>query len=381
MDFHALDSVVRTDTWLSNEEEVDKSLVFKRSVNPWDPDSDDDGLTDGQEVHDVTEAVSSDLVEIDESVSYDTDPTDPDTDGDGYWDGWIGVYNVSSEFTTNVVLYRENLLTGGGIDSTEIVQKQVGIHDMLQSSSIGADIDRDGTREHSNVHIGELQWHTDPTGGSTPNLSISVEADFIAGLPENRLNNSVWEAGIEQNLALYGIDLDLKRDDTVTEVAALTGIESDMNTDLHLSVVKKNNIAGDSTGYNLDASVVPAPIPLNGHMIYAQTLAQDDYKNGQAHVSVSPYNTETELYAAKTELHELGHSFDIGLADDHVGPLPFSEVYTGGDGDSTTETLANRPGARWSVMSKGWRSGTVFESDSVGYYVYSIEELLSIEKP
>jgi uncharacterized repeat protein (TIGR02543 family)/LPXTG-motif cell wall-anchored protein len=58
---------------LTNQEE------FEHGTNPNDPDSDDDGLTDGEEVSGS------------ENNNYDNEPTNPsnpDTDGDGMPDGW-----------------------------------------------------------------------------------------------------------------------------------------------------------------------------------------------------------------------------------------------------------------------------------------------------
>jgi len=121
------------------------------------------------------------------SETYTTDPIDPDTDGDGYWDGWIGVYNVSYDHdrgidhAENVILYREHL-SSNGISGSEIVQEQVGFHDIDRAPSpFGADIDGDGDAEHSNIHIGELQWNTDPTvssGSERPDLEIPIEIDY-----------------------------------------------------------------------------------------------------------------------------------------------------------------------------------------------------------
>ncbi|MFB6151772.1 MAG: hypothetical protein ABEJ40_08205 [Haloarculaceae archaeon] len=86
LNFTALDGTERTDTWLSNEAEV------RYGTDPWDPDTDDDGLTDGQEVYGVTrvEEIDNEPVVV-EGWHRELDPTDPDTDGDGYWDGWFGV--------------------------------------------------------------------------------------------------------------------------------------------------------------------------------------------------------------------------------------------------------------------------------------------------
>ncbi len=50
--FTALDGTGRTDTWLGNKQE------FSEGTDPLDPDTDDDGLTDGQEVKGLTKQTS-----------------------------------------------------------------------------------------------------------------------------------------------------------------------------------------------------------------------------------------------------------------------------------------------------------------------------------
>jgi len=48
-------------------------------------------------------------------------------------------------------------------------------------SDPGTDIDGDGNREHSNVHVGELQWGTVPTNSSgveTPDPTVRIEVDY-----------------------------------------------------------------------------------------------------------------------------------------------------------------------------------------------------------
>ncbi|GGM49823.1 hypothetical protein [Haloarcula argentinensis] len=167
-----------------------------------------------------------------------TDPTNNDTDGDGYWDGWIGVYGVGH--SDNVVLYRENLrddddgdsLTiddgddDGGVKGGEIVDEQVGVHERWQVKNVPdsvtaatVDYDNDGRVERSNLQVGELQWDTDPTTQSKT-VDLSIETDSVAGLPNQRLNDSGWERGIEDNYALYGIDIDIVRDERLSDPLA-----------------------------------------------------------------------------------------------------------------------------------------------------------------
>jgi len=73
---------------LSDGEEV---LVYK--TDPLNPDTDGDGLKDGEEIHTYkTDPLNPDtdgdgLKDGDEVTIYNTDPTNPDTDGDGLMDG------------------------------------------------------------------------------------------------------------------------------------------------------------------------------------------------------------------------------------------------------------------------------------------------------
>ena len=138
--------------------------------------------------------------------AYDSkvDPSKPDTDkdGNGYLGGWSGVYNVSYDhdrgipYADNVVLYREHLQSGG-ISGDKTVSKQADVHHTDEvASAVGADIDRvDDNKEHSTIHIGELQWGSDPDGGENiPDTGISIEVDFTAGVQQS-FNSSSWEIG------------------------------------------------------------------------------------------------------------------------------------------------------------------------------------------
>ncbi|MFC7193980.1 hypothetical protein ACFQL4_03850 [Halosimplex aquaticum] len=218
LDFTALDGTTRTDTWLSNEEELRWQVFNSGELGVWDPDSDDDGLTDGQEVQGLTKVNGRSVVKTDESVSYGTNPADVDTDGDGYWDGWIGVYGVA--WSDNVVLYQEHLSTGDGVEGDEVVSEQAGIHN-VSSPIAGTDVDSDGNREHSNIHLGELHWGTapeTPTPGLDQRTTLHVEVDWIEG--QNPYNETIGGQSlldsIEENYALYGLNIVFHRDDRLT---------------------------------------------------------------------------------------------------------------------------------------------------------------------
>jgi len=86
---------------------------------------------------------------------------------------------------------------------------------------------------------------------------------------------------------------------------------------------------------------------------------------------------------AATEMHELGHSFHLGEADDD-GPLPLQEVYGGNRDDDTPERIIDRNEReirRWSLMREGWRPQSLIYHNSAAYHVFSLEELSTIQLP
>jgi hypothetical protein len=94
---------------LNNKDEflnpIDGNVDNVRTTNPLNPDTDGDGLTDGDEVKLAPYGYKTDPTKIDsdgdgltdfEEVTlgldgYLTNPCDPDTDNDGLWDGWYDV--------------------------------------------------------------------------------------------------------------------------------------------------------------------------------------------------------------------------------------------------------------------------------------------------
>jgi len=207
--FTALDGTNRTDYWLRNIDEIRVSGDGESpgygyrpgrnfELDPWDPDTDDE-LTDGQE---------RTPWEYGTQAHYLTDPTDPDTDDDGYWDGWIGVYDVN--YSDDVVLYREHLQSGTGVTGDETVDEQVEVHDVSDSA-----VEGNATGYHSKLHVGELQWGTDPTDGSgseTPDPTVGLEIGYHWDNTED-LRGMTWRESIQNNYALYGITVEIEEAD------------------------------------------------------------------------------------------------------------------------------------------------------------------------
>lgn len=390
--FRGLDGNPQTDYWISNKKEIrtanpdhrqpDADPALGSETDPWDPDTDDDGLTDGQEIDGVQDGSSGSV--------YKTDPTDPDTDGDGYWDGWIGVYDVGH--TDNVVLYRENLQSGDGIEGREIVAEQAGVHERWQVKDVPdsvtaatVDYDNDGRVERSNLQVGELQWDTDPTTQSET-VDLSIETDFVAGLPNQRLNSSGWERGIEDNYALYGIDIDIVRDERLSDPIANSAPRSvSTDADQYMAVTTESIFPG--TGFNAYAtteSYIPVQLPLRGMYVYAESIVDIGAPGrvDQRHLAQSPYNNETQVVAAHVAMHEIGHSFGAGVNDDKgLGWLPQDEVYSQSNNDATPERLTSGRATAWSIMRSGWTDSAVHTADGKLYYAFSIEEMVTASEP
>ncbi|WP_188853684.1 dockerin type I domain-containing protein [Haloarcula argentinensis] len=421
--FRGLDGTPQTDHWISNKKEIrtanpdhrqpDADPALGSETDPWDPDTDDDGLTDGQEIDGVQDGSSGSV--------YKTDPTDPDTDGDGYWDGWIGVYDVGH--TDNVVLYRENLrddddgdgLTivdgddDGGISGDEQVPAQAGIHKVSGTATDGADLFGNGTEFHSNTHLGELHWESDPNKASaTPNPSLSVEIDYYAGANYGSMNTKSWENGLENNYALYGINVDIIRDEKIqnsdfsscldlpVSLACVdptdgfgyreivtTGIEH-KSTGADEYVLVANKGAGLVPGGDSQSGVNLVGVPYQAIFVQGNQKATNNVPASV--IQRSPYSSGLGVVTAKTEIHEIGHSFGAGelddrsLTEDPVRKFKRNgEVYSGSGSDNTREPLGRD--RRWSVMASGYDTDMTNLPMGGQYFAYSIEELLSTEEP
>ncbi|WP_154553138.1 VWA domain-containing protein [Halorhabdus sp. CBA1104] len=418
--FTALDGTTRTDVAMPNAVEV------KHDLDPWDPDSDDDGLTDGQE-HNWLTHVPADTPpvrsgysvqhEVKHDRTLDLDPAKNDTDGDGYWDGWIGVHGVG--YSENVILYREHLQSGNGIEGDERVDEQVGIHE-VESDDPGARLIANGPKYHSNVHIGELHWRdydpsqtADPTDpASTPDPSLDVEVDRYVDADSTALD--VLDDA-EQNYALYGMDVDFHVDQTDIDDDDLT--ESTLRC---YGLYGATNCVEEENDYTPPISLTDAqwiereyhdnqsraymfvtteggenPLPKIKDFSGRQGIASTDGSDwawGQIegfgfgtlvltddHTGSS---TPTDTHLQKTIVHETGHLLGAGRADD--GDRPFNipnEVYSGKPGDDTEENVELEGDARtqWSVMSGGWNEYIGNHPMNERYIAFSVEELMTIE--
>jgi hypothetical protein len=143
-----------------NDNLFDGEEVHKYHTNPLNPDTDGDGLTDGEEVHRYhTNPLSMDsdsdgVSDYDEVKRWHTDPLNPDTDGDGLTDG------------EEVKLYHTDPLKwdtdGDGITDGDEVKK-------YHTNPLEKDTDRDGLTDGEEVY----KYHTDPNKRDTDGGGVS----------------------------------------------------------------------------------------------------------------------------------------------------------------------------------------------------------------
>jgi hypothetical protein len=394
----------RTDTWLTNSEELTRSGRTHQTESIWDPDIDNDGLTDGQERKAITHAdrFRGKRVIVAAPAS-DTSPTDADSDHDGYWDGWIGVYNASN--SRDVILYPEHLKTGDGIEGTENVSEQVGTHPVKAAPS-GRNATINGTDRHSNIHLGERHWGTDPadqTDTPVEQTQVTIEVDYHESVNETRFREDVFPV-VRRTYALYGMDVEFVIDDRIqndrlrnlsvqttgggsadydarppTNLGDAQVIESTYHNDSSAAYLFISPNGGENqwpmedwVGVEGVASSQGASVGLGfGTLVFTE----DHGGRGDG-----PLNT----HLAKTTTHEVGHLLGTGRADDgqQYVILP-REVYSG-DPDSDDPTieeviLESIVKEEWSAMSRSWNDAVNFKPMAGRYIAFSIEELSTLE--
>ena len=348
----------------------------------------------------------------------------------------------------NVILYREHLRDSDdtsttpdgdvvkGIRKDEIVSEQIGIHSVPDDHP-GAYIDIEppfGTKYHSNVHVGELHWGSDPT---VPNLeqldeqtSLDVEVDWIRGystFTSVRNGRTVLERA-EENLGLYGLNVNYYRDDKLsyselkniwklpsTSISTcdpspltpetLNRYELDLIEDkYHNDTNRLHLLWGSDHGADCPATIIDVFSGQDYESATGQALHVGspngpglltatclDGNCNQFGIEVDGADTSDFDEAQSVLMHETGHALSIGWLDDMsmavggaVAPHG-REVYSGdvqgkvGPPDETPEHVVF-PGSRerwWSLMQSG--TARDISDQQLPRYAYSIEELMTID--
>jgi hypothetical protein len=360
-EYVALDGDDQFSSWKGNSDEIrDIGGKVETTGNSqaiwaaWDADTDNDGLPDGR----------------------DAAPKKVDANNNGLWDGVIGVYDVGyagGANTDDVILYRDRLRP---IGSTHL-QKQIEKHG-----------------QHSKVHPGEQLW------GHAGLDQINLEVDYYY-TNNDSLDSDQWRNEIEQNYAMYDIDVNINRGQHIN-LSQLQNIgvnPHDGLSDNEIETVKKHyddpdidgvyTLISDAEEYSPNSRGASAKIKFGwfGNPKWISLYADKGGANSLLHQPCGNTTaTENRRFLWREPLmEEIGHTIDTGELDDTN-----EEVYTGSIQDSTTEVAAvtkldtdcNKVTAGvddWGVHSKGVSSQSYYYYDPFNYdYIpFTIEELLS----
>lgn len=257
-----------------------------------------------------------------------------------------------------------------------------------------------------------MQWSSDPAEkADKPSLDLTIEVDYYGDEANKTLNRESWEAGIEQNYRLYSINVDIVRDQKLTDsdfhdcvnvpfvADSATCVEPDNGwgyREIALSGLIHGNFGKGgvpSDEYVLVAQKAGGLIPNSENQSGVNLLGlpyQGIFLKGNedntgfisgGELSRSPYGSKTGMVAAKTEIHEIAHSFNAGQADDTLDLSTVSragEVYSGSNKDDTKEPINGKD--RWSIMSSSYYYHLSEPPMNGKYFAFSIEEVMTMEE-
>jgi len=281
----------------------------------------------------------------------------------------------------------------------EIVSEQAGVHNVTGTNMPGADIFNNGTKYHSNIHVGELHWAgfgpsqtADPTDNSTtPNPSLQVEVDRY----ENASTGAVGVLDdVEENYALYGINVSFTVSQNLSDSDLQTSIPF---TDLQpptsyiemQKLEKTDRFRNDTSKAYVFITTQGEPNSVSTRPLVGDWSTDTDgvastngldvgYGFGIVVFTQDHNDGPRPIYYQKTIAHEVGHLMRIGRNDDGDIVEGLEEVYSGDDDDETKEYIGiGSP--QWSVMVAGWQDGILSPPMSGQYVPFTIEELLTTE--
>lgn len=122
-------------------------------TDPWDPDTDGDSITDGDEGLYFLYGTTSDS----SYVGGGGDPNTVDTDGDGMMDGWEFRYGIAAIAQTTVGEKKEETAAADGEDAEQAEQLVPYAPDPTSGNDRSVDYDRDGLTNYQEYLTGVLR--------------------------------------------------------------------------------------------------------------------------------------------------------------------------------------------------------------------------------
>lgn len=281
---------------LSNIEE------YTSGTNPNDADGDDDGLTDGDEIH-----------------TYESNPFQPDSDYDGLADG----AEVHTHGTSPTVADTD----GDGIpDGWEI---QEGLNPLLESDAAG-DEDHDGLTALQEYQAGsdpddadtdddgipdgwEVQYDADPT--NPEDVTDDVDGDGLDNLQEYTLGTSPWNNDSDNDRLLDGDEVN-----TYGSNPALADSDADgLDDGNEVLMFNTDPLEGDSDsdGLSDSAEVRLQYRPMNPVAFWAMNEEAWTGAAGEVIDSCGNYNG-TAVNGANTATGHIGRAGLLDGTDDYV---------------------------------------------------------------
>ena len=213
-------------------------------TDPDNPDTDGDGLKDGEEVNKYntdplkTDSDGDGLSDYDEVVIHKTNPTNPDTDGDGLRDG-----DEISKFNTNP---NKADTDGDRLNDGEEVNT-------YKTNPLKSDTDSDGLTDGDEVKL----HSTDPLNADTDGGSVKDGEEVARGTdPLDAKDDVVEKIEIGVVIVLEGINFeynsaDITPDSETTLMKALKTLQD--NPDIEVEISGHTDSDGSSS-YNMGLS-------------------------------------------------------------------------------------------------------------------------------
>lgn len=201
---------------------TDYDEVMKYKTSPINPDTDSDKLNDGEEIARQTNPLKSDtdgdgLIDGDETAKYNTDPLNPDTDGDGLKDGdEVLRYNTNPKLSDTdadhlsdydeIMNYKTNPL-----ESDTDGDKLKDGDEVLQykTDPLRQDTDSDGLTDGEEV----LTYNTNPVKQDTDDDSLN-DGDEVRKYQSNPLIDDTDKDGLNDGEEVLKYQTDPVKPDT-----------------------------------------------------------------------------------------------------------------------------------------------------------------------
>lgn len=265
------EEVVEDPTLDSDEDGIPDQIELEIGTDPFDPDTDGDGLEDGQELYEfntdplVADTDGDGLSDGDEVLVYDTDPLIPDSDEDGLSDG------------DEILIYRTDPLSP---DSDEDGLNDYDEIYVYETDPNNPDTDGDGFTDGQ-----EIEMETDPLDSTDPayiedlrTVNFDFDRSNIDMQAERRLSENVEELKEAPNYRIrvdaytdqvggdqYNLRLSQRRANSVVTFYQDNGISEDRIESRGLGKVSVSQCGpeGDPDGRGCRADRRAESIPLH----------------------------------------------------------------------------------------------------------------------